>query len=294
MATLFVPEGIPSAEALKQEGLSIMSDKDTPSDVKNIILLNLMPLKESTERHVFRLFSEADGNIRFILVRTFSYTSKNTTEEYLQKYYIPLTAPQIQNGNFDGLIVTGAPVEHLDFTQVVYWDELKMFFEWSKTHVKSVYGICWGAQAALKSFYGIEKHLTKDKLFGLFDISLTEKAKNNVLFKGVPMSFTAPQSRYAYNLPEDVEKDSRLLIAAAGTEAGMHIVVAKDNSLLCVFGHPEYDRETLSAEYFRDLNKGEEIVFPHNYFINDNPSLLPEPTWQKTGRIIAANWINNL
>ena len=213
MATLFVPEGIPSAETLRQEGLSIMPDKDIPADAKNIILLNLMPLKESTERHLFRLFSEADGNIRFILARTFSYTSKNTTEEYLQKYYIPLTDPYIQNGRFDGLIVTGAPVEHLEFSQVVYWEELKGFFEWSKTHVKSVYGICWGAQAALKYFFGIDKYLTKDKLFGLFDISLTEQACENNLFKGIPKNFIAPQSRYAYNLAEDIKKDDRLIIS---------------------------------------------------------------------------------
>ncbi len=294
MATIFVPEDIPSAEALRQEGLSVMSDKNTPADAKNIILLNLMPLKESTERHLFRLFSEAEGNVRFILTRTFSYTSKNTTEEYLQKYYTPLTAPQIQDGFFDGLIVTGAPVEHLEFSQVVYWEELRAFFEWSKTHVKSVYGICWGAQAALKCFYGIEKHLTKDKLFGLFDISLTKDSFENKLFQGMPTNFVAPQSRYAYNLPEDIKNNERLFIAASGTEAGMHIVAAKDNSLVCVFGHPEYDKETLSAEYFRDLNKGEEIVFPHNYFINGNPALLPEPTWQKAGRILAANWINSL
>ncbi len=295
MATVYVPAGLPAAIQLREEGMKI-KDIACPSDtkVKRILLLNLMPLKEATERQIFRLFSEAEEDIEFTLMKTFSYTSKNTSEEHLTKFYHSFEEDIIKENFFDGLIVTGAPVEQLKFEQVVYWDELCHIFEWAKTHIKGIYSICWGAQAALNILYGTEKYLTKDKLFGIYDVALTDDGKSCPLCADMPDNFITPQSRYAYVKREDIIEDPSLCILAEGTDAGIHMAASRDLKLVCVFGHPEYDKETLSGEYFRDLNRGDDIVFPHNYFVDDNPLLLPDPTWQSVGRSFAAKWINML
>ena len=295
VANIYVPAGLPAAAQLREEGVNI-TDASRPSDVKakRILLLNLMPLKEATERQLFRLFSESEENIEFTLMKTFSYTSKNTSAEHLDKFYHSFEEPFIKDSYFDGLIVTGAPVEQLKFDQVVYWEELCHIFEWAKTHIKGIYSICWGAQAALKILYGTEKYLTKDKLFGIYGVGLTEDGKSCPLCKDMPEKFITPQSRYAYVKREDIQNDPALRILAEGEEAGIHMAASKDLKLVCVFGHPEYDKETLSGEYFRDLNRGDDIVFPHNYFVDDNPLLLPDPTWQSVGRSFAAKWINML
>ena len=291
--SVYVPNGLPAACQLRQEGIDVR-DTAAPSGAKKILLLNLMPLKEATERQLFRLFSPAECDMEFVLMKTFSYTSKNTSEEHLDKFYHSFEDDCIRNGFFDGLIVTGAPVEHLEFNQVVYWEELLEIFEWSKTHVKSVYSICWGAQAALKALYNVDKYLTVDKLFGIYDVSLADDGKNCPLCVDMPDDFIAPQSRYAYVKRDDIASHPDLCILSEGEDAGIHMAASKDLRLVCVFGHPEYDKETLSGEYFRDLNKGEKIVFPHKYFINDDPLLLPEPIWQPVGRSFAAKWIENL
>ncbi len=288
---LIVPEQIPSAADALEAGISVEYKKNQyplPADANNlrILILNLMPTKQVTESQFMRMIDRPDIRIDLTFLRTSTYISRNTDSEYLERFYC--TFSEIEADTYDGLIITGAPVEKLRFSQVAYWEELCRIFEWSKTHVSSLYTVCWGAQAALHYFYGIEKQPLEKKLFGVFEHTLSHTG--HPLLQGLEKKFYAPHSRHTSVtvLPER-EKDG-LEVLASSEKAGLHIAAAKDGSLVCVTGHFEYDRETLSLEYFRDVAKGDEIDFPENYFRNNNPSLLPEAYWQDFGRRFMKNW----
>jgi homoserine O-succinyltransferase len=188
------------------------------------------------------------------------------------------------------MIITGAPVEHLDFKQVVYWEELCNILKWANTHVGSIYSICWGAQAVLNYYFGIEKQPLSKKMFGVFEHKLINSQRFNPLCLGFDDAFYAPHSRFAQVLESDIIKSSDLELIAKSDIAGVHIIASKDLRIICVTGHPEYDRETLSKEYFRDIEKGEIIDCPYNYFPQDNPALTPIIRWRAHGSRLFTNW----
>lgn len=260
--------------------------------ILRILILNLMPTKQVTESQLMRVLFRPDFDIDLTFLRTDSYVSRNTDSEYLHRFY--RTFSEVEQEDYDGLIVTGAPVEKLEFSQVAYWDELCRIFEWAKSHVISLYTICWGAQAALHYFYGVEKRPLEKKLFGVFEHTLTSAARNHLLTKGLEQTFFAPHSRHTSVTLSPEQEKAGIRVLAVSEKAGLHIAAADDLSLVCVTGHFEYDRETLSLEYFRDISKGEEIDFPENYFRNNNPSMLPEPYWQDFGRRFVKNWTDFL
>lgn len=288
---LIVPEGLPSAAVPAEEGSEIrykecglpMPETD---GVLRILVLNLMPTKQVTESQLMRMLYRPDADIDLTFLRTGSYVSRNTDSEYLETYY--RTFDEVKNGFYDAMIITGAPVEKLEFSHVAYWDELCRIFAWSKDRVSSLYTICWGAQAALHYFYGIEKQPLPQKLFGIFEHTLAKT--DNPLVRGLEKHFYAPHSRHTTVTVTPEKENEGLQILATSEKAGLHIAATKDLSLVCVTGHFEYDRETLSLEYFRDVSKGEEIKLPENYFKNNNPSMLPEPYWQDFGRRFVHNW----
>ena len=285
-----VPAGLPAIEALKAEGIELNTEYGSCDGAVKILLLNLMPTKQATETQLIRVLSSAGIPCELYLMNTVTYVSKNTDSEYINRFYKGFDF--YKNSYFDGLIITGAPVEQLDFNQVLYWDELSEIFEWAKTHVSSVYSICWGAQAALYSYYGIPKYLLPEKKFGIFEHKIIDM--QNPLLKGIKSPFVAPQSRHAEVKKEDILKVPELSLAAVSDVAGVHVVTNKDLSLVCVTGHPEYDADTLAKEYFRDVEKGDDIKCPVNYFPDNNPVNPPSPTWREDGKTLYGNWIRIL
>ena len=278
---------------LKAENIQI---KDKSEKIKdeclNILILNLMPTKIETETQLLRMLSGSICNMDITLMQTFTYTSKNTSSDHLNEFYKVFEDIEIKDKYFDGMIITGAPVEHLDFKQVVYWDELCEILDWAKSHVSSIYSICWGAQAVLKYYYGIEKHLLNNKMFGVFEHKLITPL--NPLCLGFDDVFFAPHSRFAEFLKNDIIENPQLDLLAVSDIAGVHICAAKDFRVVCVTGHPEYDRESLSREYFRDIEKGVDIQCPSNYFPQNNPALTPVIRWRAHGSRLFTNWVNIL
>lgn len=286
---IFVPEGLPAIEKLKNENIDIRPYSESLADDHlKILILNLMPTKQVTETQLIRMLSAAKKDTAIYLMNTVSYTSRNTDGDYLSLFYRGFE--EYRDDFFDGMIVTGAPVEHLDFTQVLYWTELCGIFDWATTHVKKLYTICWGAQAALNHYFGIEKYPLPEKMFGVFDHRIL--CPDNPLCCGLDNGFSAPHSRHAEVLAEDIMKCHFLDLLAVSDEAGVMWAATKDSRIVFVTGHPEYDAETLALEYFRDLEKGYSIKCPKNYFPNDNPAVLPPLTWRASARIIYSNWIN--
>jgi len=285
-----VPAGLPAIETLKNEGIQLNTDYGRDSGAVKILLLNLMPTKQATETQLIRMLASAGIPCELYLMNTVTYVSKNTDSEYLERFYKGFDF--YKNEFFDGLIITGAPVEQLDFTQVLYWEELSQIFEWAKSHVSSVYSICWGAQAALYYYYGIPKYPLPEKMFGIFEHKITDTS--NPLFAGIESPFVSPQSRHAEVRKEDIEKISELSLVAFSDVAGVHAVTSKDLRLVCVTGHPEYDADTLAKEYFRDVEKGDEINCPANYFPEDNPVNAPILSWRKDGKTLYGNWVKLL
>lgn len=285
-----VPSGLPAIETLAAEGIKLNTEYGGVKDSVRILLLNLMPTKQATETQLIRMLSSAGIPCELYLMNTVTYVSKNTDSEYLEHFYHGFD--YYKNEYFDGLIVTGAPVEQLDFKQVLYWDELTEIFEWAKTHAASIYASCWGAQAALYAYYGVPKYLLPQKMFGIFDHKILDHS--NPLLDGIRSPFASPQSRHAEVREEDLLKIPELSIAAVSDVAGVHIVTNKDLSLVCVTGHPEYDADTLAKEYFRDVEKGDEINCPANYFPDDNPVNAPVLNWREDGKKLYGNWVKLL
>ena len=290
---IVIPKDIPAFNTLLNENIFIMSkQRSVNQDIRpiEIAILNLMPTKVVTETQLMRLLSNSPLQINVTLVGLDSYTGTHTPLEHLQKFYKPFS--KVKGKKFDGMIITGAPVETMEFNSVVYWKELTEILEFTKTNVTSTIFICWGAQAALNYFYGIKKHPLKNKLFGVFKHEKTTAYES--LLKGVDDTFYMPHSRHTTVYKKDIEKVSDLEVLCHSKKAGASIVKSKDNKFIFIMGHLEYDRETLKLEYERDLNKGLPILEPENYFVggykNGNGKI--NMCWASVANLIYVNWLN--
>ena len=286
---IIIPKDIPAYETLKNENIFVMStNRASTQDIRpiDILILNLMPTKIETETQLARLLANSSLQVNLTFIVPSSHESKNTSKSHLDRFYT--TFDKIKDRKFDGCIITGAPVEKLEFNEVDYWTELEEIFEFTKTNVTSTMFICWGAQAALKHFYGIEKTERKEKLFGIF------KHKKSVIYEallnGIDDVFYIPQSRYTYNKEKDLLNCKELIPLCYSKECGTTILKSKDNKKIFVLGHLEYDKYTLKKEYERDLAKGLDIKEPCNYFNEDKSDV--DVLWRSTANILYYNWLN--
>ena len=286
-----IPRDLPAFKVLSDENIFVMNNeragKQDISPLK-IAILNLMPKKIQTENQLLRYLSNTPLQVEIKLLQTESYRSTHTSLEHMEKFYSFFN--DIKDERFDGLVITGAPVEQLEFEDVMYWEELKEIMEWGKSNVFSTLHICWGAQAGLNYHYGIPKYQLEKKMFGVFKHYINNK--NADLTRGLDDMFYAPHSRHTEVKREDIEKISELEILSESEEAGIFIVANKSRRQVFITGHLEYERNTLSDEYFRDFNKGLDIEIPRNYFPNDDTSLTPMVTWRGSANIVFSNWLN--
>ncbi len=286
-----IPASLPANSLLQKENIFVMEEeRASHQDIRplKIAILNLMPKKIETETQLLRLLSNSPLQIDLELLQTASYTSKNTPEKHLFKFY--KTINDVRNEKFDGLIITGAPVEQMPFEDVDYWEELCDIMEWSKTNVYSTLHICWGAQAGLYYHYGIQKYGLDKKMFGVFSHRLANPLHQ--LVRGFDEVFYVPHSRHTEVRIDDIKKCEDLEILAYSEEAGAHIIADKFGRQFFVTGHSEYDRETLATEYFRDVDKGLPIEIPKNYFEDDDPSKSPVLSWRSHANLFFVNWLN--
>ena len=286
-----IPNNLPAVKTLENENIFVMTEtRAITQDIRplRILLLNLMPKKIETETQFARLLGNSPLQVELSLAHTKSHYSKNVTEEHLLSFY--KTFDEIKGEKYDGMVITGAPVEHLPFEEVDYWRELCEIMEWSKDHVHSTLHVCWGAQAGLYYHYGIQKRDVPKKLFGIFPHRLDYK--NSILFRGFDDVFMVPQSRHTTILREDVEKISALKILASSKETGIYAVSSAHGRQIFITGHSEYDKDTLKNEYLRDLSQGKEIAPPKNYFPNDDPSKDAIVSWRGHAHLLFSNWLN--
>ena len=286
-----IPNDLPAAEVLQQENIFVM--KQTRAETQEIrpleiVLLNLMPTKIVTETQLSRVLGNTPLQVHLELMMMSSHKSKNTPQEHLLSFY--KTFDEIRHRKFDGMVITGAPVEHLDFEDVTYWEELCQIMEWSKTHVHSTFHICWAAQAGLYYHYGIQKKVLPEKLFGVY----LHKAdyKRAILLRGFDDEFWVPHSRHTTVLREDVEKIPGMKIIASSEEAGVYIMLNKEGRQIFVTGHSEYDIDTLEKEYLRDKAAGLPIHVPVNYYPNDDETKPPIVRWRGHANLLYSNWLN--
>lgn len=288
---LNIPDNLPAIKQLREENIFVMQEtRAIHQDIRplKILILNLMPVKITTETHLLRMLSNNPLQIEITLMHTRTHTSKNTPAEHLQTFY--KTFNQIKDRKFDGLIITGAPVEKLEFEEVDYWNELTEIMDWSTSHVTSTLYICWAAQAGLYYFYGVPKYPLPEKMFGVF----RHRVNNHriPLVRGFDDEFLAPHSRHTEVRRSDLEKIHDLEIVSESDKAGIYIVIAKDGKKIFVTGHSEYDPTTLRDEYFRDKNKGLPIKIPENYFPGDDPRKEPLVYWRSHANLLFSNWLN--
>ncbi len=286
-----IPDNLPAVKTLNSENIFVMSEnRAILQDIRplKILLLNLMPKKIETETQLSRLLGNTPLQVELELIHTKSHVSKNTAAEHLLAFY--KTFDDIKDKNFDGMIITGAPVEQMAFEEVSYWDELCSIMEWTKTHVHSTFHICWGAQAGLYYHYGIKKYSLPDKMFGVFEH--TRDHPNSMLLRGFDDVFMVPHSRHTTVLREEVEKIPELKILASSEKAGLYAMSTHGGRQIFITGHPEYDADTLKNEYFRDLDSGLKINIPENYFKNDDPANPPVVSWRSHANLLYSNWLN--
>lgn len=286
-----IPDDLPAVETLNNENIFVMTEhRALHQDIRalKIGLLNLMPTKITTEIQILRLLGNSPLQVDIVLLHPESYQSKNTPREHLIKFY--KTFKDVKNEKFDGLIITGAPVEQMEFEEVAYWDELTEIMDWSVSNVFSTLHICWGAQAGLYHHYGIPKYLLPKKMFGVFPHTVCKK--NEKLLRGFDDEFYVPVSRHTEVRKEDIIKVPELEILSESREAGVYIVTAKNGRQVFITGHSEYDPLTLKWEYERDLSKGMEIEIPRNYFTNDDPNEIPVVKWRAHANLLFSNWLN--
>lgn len=286
-----IPNDLPAVKTLNDENIFVMTEtRAITQDIRplKILLLNLMPKKVETETQISRLLGNSPLQVDLEFLHTKSHISKNTSAEHLFTFY--KTFEDVKCCTFDGMIITGAPVEHMPFEEVEYWAELCEIMEWSKTHVHSTFHICWGAQAGLYYHYGIKKLPLKEKLFGVF--SHTVDYKNSILFRGFDDTFMVPQSRHTTVSAEDIAKTPQLKILASSEKTGVFAVSTDKGKQIFITGHPEYDAGTLAAEYFRDLSENKPIHLPENYFPGDDPENPPLVTWRAHANLLYSNWLN--
>ena len=288
-----IPESLPANKILMNEGVMVMSDTDADrQDIRplQIALLNLMPQKIQTETQFARLIGATPLQIEFSLINVSSYTGKNTPKEHMTAFYRPFE--ELRDVKFDGLIITGAPIEHLNFNEVKYWDELIEIFEWTRTNVFSTFGVCWGAMAMLKYFHGIEKSKLHEKAFGCFrHINLKP---NSPFLRGFSDDFIIPVSRWTEIKTQDIARNDHLELLITSDEVGPCLVTERENNNLYIFNHLEYDSNTLRYEYNRDISENTSTKLPQNYFPNDNPEQPPENRWRSHAHLLYGNWINEI
>ena len=286
-----VPNELPAVKTLADENIFVMTDtRAITQDIRplKILILNLMPKKTETETQLSRLLGNSPLQVEIELIHTKSHLPKNTPMEYLLSFY--KTFDDVKHRNFDGMIITGAPVECMPFEEVSYWAELCEIMEWSKKHVTSTFHICWGAQAGLYYHYGINKSDLPEKMFGVFEH--TADYKRSILLRGFDDKFMVPHSRHTTINRADIEKDSRLKILASSEEAGVYIVSTEGGKQIFVTGHSEYDANTLKNEYVRDVNAGMDIKIPKNYFEDNDPDKEPVVSWRSHANLLYTNWLN--
>ncbi len=286
-----IPNLLPATETLQSENIFVMTETRAISqDIRplSIAVLNLMPTKIETETQLARLLGNTPLQVELTLLHTKTHKSKNTSSEHLLAFY--KTFDDVRDLKFDGLVITGAPVEKLDFEEVEYWNELCEIMEWSKTNVTSTFHICWGAQAGLYYHYGIGKYPLEKKLFGVFPHR--KDYKNSILLRGFDDTFMVPHSRHTTVRREDIEACDKLRIVASSDEAGVYAVTTKRGRQIFITGHSEYDAETLKNEYFRDKNAGLPIEVPKNYFPDDDDTKPPMMTWRSHANLLYSNWLN--
>ncbi|WP_077609572.1 homoserine O-acetyltransferase MetA [Clostridium sp. Marseille-P2415] len=286
-----VQKDLPAKVILERENIFTMDeDRALSQDIRplEILIVNLMPVKEETETQLLRALSNTPLQVDCTFLMLESHTSKNTSASHLNKFYVYFD--EVKKKKFDGMIITGAPVENMEFEEVNYWEELKKIMEWSKTHVTSALHICWGAQAGLYYHYGIPKYKRESKLSGIY--------RHKVLDRKVPLVRSmddyvmAPHSRYTEIRKEDILKHPELMILAESEEAGILLVMNRNGKQIFVQGHPEYDRMALNGEYHRDLEKGLEPEIPCNYYENDDPDTVPVLNWRNAANTLYGNWLN--
>lgn len=282
---------LPARSFLEQENVFVMSEERADSqDIRplKILILNLMPTKIATETQILRLLSNTPLQVDIELMQTATHVSKNTSQEHLTKFY--KTFDEIKHEKFDGMIVTGAPVEHMEFEEVDYWDELCEIFKWAKTNVYSTFYICWGAQAGLYYHYGLKKYPLKEKMFGIFEHQPLDLY--HPLMRGIDEKYYVPQSRHTEIRMADIAKIKDLQVLSYSPVSGVHLLSDMDCRNFFSTGHSEYDADTLATEYFRDKNKGLDIKIPYNYFPDDDTTKKPTITWRSTGILLFTNWLN--
>ena len=288
---LIIPNELPAAEALQSENIFTMDrGRAVTQDIRplKIVIVNLMPTKIATETQLARVLSNSPLQVEMTLVTMDSHESTHISQEHMDSFY--KTIDEIKDDYFDGMILTGAPVEQMPYEQVDYWKELCEIFEFAKTHVYSSMFICWGAQASLYYHYGIDKRLLDKKVFGVFEHNFVRP--HNPLVRGFDEIFYAPHSRHTEILREDIEKHPELRILADSPEVGPHIISTENGRQIFVLGHQEYDKGTLAGEYFRDVDKGLKIDVPENYFRNDDPEEDILFRWRSHASLLFSNWLN--
>ncbi len=286
-----IPNNLPATATLQSENIFVMTEtRATTQDIRplEILILNLMPTKIETETQFARLLGNSPLQVHLEFLHTRSHVAKNVSAEHLFAFY--KTFDEIRAKKFDGMIITGAPVEHLPFEEVEYWDELCEIMEWSKTHVHSTLHICWGAQAALYYHFGIKKYPLPEKLFGVFPHRV--EYKNPILLRGFDEVFMVPHSRHTTVRREDIEAIPELKIAAGSDEAGVYAVFTAGGHQVFLTGHSEYDPDTLKREYERDKALGLPIAVPKNYFPNDDDTRSPIVSWRGHAHLLFSNWLN--
>ena len=286
-----IPDGLPAVSILENENIFVMTKgRAEHQDIRplKIVILNLMPKKIETETQLLRLLGNSPLQVDIEFLQVSSHVSKNTSAEHLLAFYN--TFDEIKDRRYDGMIITGAPVENMPFEEVDYWEELCRIMEWSKTHVYSTLHICWGAQAALYYHYGINKYPLDSKMFGIFKHTITKQNCN--LLRGFDEEFWAPHSRHTAVKIEDIEKYEELEVLAKSEEAGVYLIAERSGRQIFVSGHSEYDRHTLHEEYHRDLEKGLDIQMPRNYYPDGDTSKKPPIRWRSHANLLFSNWLN--
>ena len=286
-----IPNALPATDTLRSENIFVMTEtRAMTQDIRplQILLLNLMPTKIDTETQLARVLGNTPLQIELELIAPAGHVSKNTSQEHMLAFY--KTFDQVKDRTFDGLIITGAPVELMDFEEVDYWPELCEIMEWSKTHAHSTLHICWGAQAGLYYHYGIQKQLLPEKLFGVFRHTVEDP--NYILFRGFDDNFWVPHSRNTTVAREDIEAVEGLKVLSASPEAGVYAVKSPEGKQVFLMGHAEYDPDTLKKEYLRDVAAGVDIQLPANYFPDDDPSQPPIVRWRSCAHLLYGNWLN--
>lgn len=290
---LRLPDKLPAIKLLEDENIFVIDEtRGHTQDIRplKVVVLNLMPIKITTETDLIRLLSNTPLQIDVTFMKLKTHTSKNTPVEHMQQFYIPFD--ELRNRKFDGMIITGAPVENMAFEDVDYWPEVSEIFDWARTHVTSTLYICWAAQAALYHFHNIPKYGLPKKMFGVFPQTINERYANDPLFRGFDQVFQMPHSRHTEVKREDILMDPELALAVSSKESGAGIVIARGGREIYITGHMEYNPDTLDTEYMRDLGKRSDVEMPKHYYKNNDHRQGPLVTWRAHANLFYHNWIN--